>query len=79
MKSMTELAGAELCLPQRPYNQVEADRRRRNEHAERRTAAPCDPKPHIDVMSAIKTAIPTFVFSVIISDATTQQEINKKY
>ena len=26
---MTELAGVELCLPQRPHNQVEAARRRR--------------------------------------------------
>ena len=30
MKSMTELAGGELCLPQRPHNQVGAARRRRN-------------------------------------------------
>ena len=29
MKSMTELAGGELCLPQRPHNQVGAARRRR--------------------------------------------------
>ena len=29
MKSMTELAGGELCLPQRPVNQVGATRRRR--------------------------------------------------
>ena len=28
MKSMTELAGGELCLPQRPHNQVGAVRRR---------------------------------------------------
>ena len=27
MKSMTELAGGELCLPQRPHNQVGAARR----------------------------------------------------
>ena len=33
------------------------------------------PRPHIDVMSATKTAIPT-----LVSSATTQQEINlKKY
>ena len=29
MKSMTELAGEELCLPQRPRNQMGAARRRR--------------------------------------------------
>ena len=29
MTSMTELAGGELCLPQRPHNQVGAARRRR--------------------------------------------------
>ena len=29
MKSVTELAGGELCLPQRPHNQREAARRRR--------------------------------------------------
>ena len=29
-KSMTELAGGELCLPQRPHNQVGAARRRRS-------------------------------------------------
>ena len=28
MKSMTELAGGELCLPQRHHNQVGAARRR---------------------------------------------------
>ena len=28
MKSMTELAGGELCLPQQPHNQVGAARRR---------------------------------------------------
>ena len=28
MKCMTELAGGELCLPQRPHNQVGAARRR---------------------------------------------------
>ena len=28
MKSTTELAGGELCLPQRPHNQVGAARRR---------------------------------------------------
>ena len=27
---MTELAGGELCLPQRPHNQVGAARRRRS-------------------------------------------------
>ena len=42
-----------------------------------RAAVPSDPKPHIDVMSAIKTAIHTFVFSAISDAATTQQEINK--
>ena len=47
-----------------------------SEHAERRTAAPSDPKPH-DVISAIKTAIPTLVFSDISAAATTQQQINK--
>ena len=41
---------------------------------ERRAAAPSDPKPHIDVMSAIKTAIPTLVFSAISDAATTQPE-----
>ena len=46
------------------------------EHAERRAAAPSDPKPHIDVMSAIKTAITLLVFSAISDAATTQQEIN---
>ena len=30
MKSMTELAGGELCLPHRPHNQVGAARRRRS-------------------------------------------------
>ena len=35
------------------------------------------PEPHIDVMSAIKTAIPTLVFSAISDAATTQPEINK--
>ena len=29
---MTELAGGELCLPQRPHNQVGAARRRRRSH-----------------------------------------------
>ena len=29
MKSMTELAVGELCLPHQPHNQVEAARRRR--------------------------------------------------
>ena len=29
MKSVTELAGGELCLPQRTHNQMEAARRRR--------------------------------------------------
>ena len=48
-----------------------------NEHAERRAAAPSDPKPHIDVMSAIKTAIHTLVFSAISDAAATQQEVNK--
>ena len=43
----------------------------------RRAAAPSDPKPCIDVMSAIKTAIPTLVFSAKKDAATTQQEINK--
>ena len=33
-----------------------------NDHAERMAAAPSDPKPHIDVMSAIKSAIPTLIF-----------------
>ena len=28
MKSMTELAGGELCLPQQPYNQEGAARRK---------------------------------------------------
>ena len=44
---------------------------------DKRAAAPSDPKPHIDVMSAIKTAIPTLVFSAISDAATTQPEINK--
>ena len=35
------------------------------------------PKPHIDVMSAIKTAIHALVFSAISDVAATQQEINK--
>ena len=38
-----------------------------------------DPKPHIDVMFAIKTAIPTsLVFSAISDAAATQPEIYKK-
>ena len=48
-----------------------------NEHAYRRAADPSDPKPHIDVMSAIKTAIQALVFSAISDAAATQQEINK--
>ena len=48
-----------------------------NEHAERRAAAQSNPKPHIDVMSAILTAFPTLVFSAISDAATTQPEINK--
>ena len=36
-----------------------------------------DPKPNIDVMCAIKTAIPTLVFSAISDAATIQQEIIK--
>ena len=47
------------------------------QHTERRAAAPSDPKPHIDVMSAIKTAIHALVFSAISDAAATQQEINK--
>ncbi len=47
------------------------------ERAERRAAAPSDLKPYIDVMSAIKTAIHTLVFSAISDAAATQQEINK--
>ena len=47
-----------------------------SKHTERRAATPSDPKPHIDVMSAIKTATPTVVFSAISDAATTQQEIN---
>ena len=35
------------------------------------------PKPHIDVMSAIKTVIHALVFSAISDAAATQQEINK--
>ena len=49
-----------------------------NERAERRAAAPSDPKPHIYVMSAIKTAIHALVFSAISDATATQQEINKK-
>ena len=45
-----------------------------NELAERRAATPSDPKPHIDVMSAIKTDISTLVFSAISDAATTQPE-----
>ena len=48
-----------------------------DEHAEKRAAAPSDPKPHIGVMSAIKNTIPTLVFSAISDAATTQPEINK--
>ena len=44
---------------------------------ERRVAAPSDPKPHIDALSATKTATPTLAFSVINDAATTQREINK--
>ena len=41
-------------------------------------AAPSsDPKPYIDVMSAIKTAIHALVFSAISHAAATKQEINK--
>ena len=47
------------------------------QHAERRAAAPSDPKPHIDVNSGIKTAIPTLDFSAISDAAMTQPEINK--
>ena len=50
---------------------------RTSENAERRAAAPSDPKPHIDVLSATKAPTPTFVFSIINDAATTQQEINK--
>ena len=39
------------------YVGVRDMQQRTNEHAERRAAPPSDPKPHIDVMSAIKTAI----------------------
>ena len=35
------------------------------------------PETRVDVMSAIKTAISTLVFSAISEAATTQQEINK--
>ena len=49
---------------------------RTSEHAERRAAAPSDLRPHIDVLSATKTAAPALVFSVISDAATTQQEIN---
>ncbi len=51
-----------------------ADKRARRKEG---TSAPSDPKPHIDVMSAIQTAISTLVFSAISDAATTQQEINK--
>ena len=47
---------------------MEEDKQRKIEHLERRAATPSDKNPHIDVMSAIKTAIPTLVFSAI-SDA----------
>ena len=52
---------------------------RTNEPAERSVAAPFEPKSHItvDVMFAIKTAIPTLVFSAISDAVTTQPEINK--
>ncbi len=55
---------------------IEEKLQRKNEHAERRAAAPSDPKPHIGVMSAIKTAIHALVFSAINDAAATQQEIN---
>ena len=50
---------------------------RTSEHAERRAAAPSDPKLHIDVMSARKTATLASGFSVINDAGTTQQVINK--
>ncbi len=37
--------------------------------------APSDPKPHIDVMSAIKTAIHALLFSTTGDVAATQQDI----
>ena len=42
-----------------------------------RAVASSDPKPYIDVISAIKTAIPTLVFSAISDAATTHQKFNK--
>ena len=51
---------------------------RTTEHAERRASAPSDPKPHIDVMSAIRTAFPTLAFSTTSDATTTQQEINTR-
>ena len=52
-----------------------ADKRARRKEG---SAAPSDPKPHIDVMSAIKTSIQAVVFSAISDATATQQEINKK-
>ncbi len=43
---------------------------------EKRTAAPSDTEPHIDEVSAIKTVIPTLVFSAISDAATTRPQIN---
>ena len=48
---------------------------RTNEHAVSRAAIPSDPRPHIDVMSAIKTATPAWVSSATSDGATAQQEI----
>ena len=39
--------------------------------------APSDPKPHIYVMSATKTATPALVCSATSDAATAQQDINK--
>ena len=46
-------------------------------HTERRAAAPSDPRPHIDVVSATKTATAVLACSATSDAATTQPENNK--